>query len=173
MYNSVRSYALSCFHCQGFKHSTGAPAGMQTPVVPPTRPFEVIGIDHLGPFKTTRSGKKHIIVAIDYLSKWVEANAVPNTTTSHALTFIRHRLINRHGFPTRIITDQGTAFTSHEFEGQLELWNIKHTLCVVEHPDGEWPRRAHEQNANVLSSSIPEQVGERLGCEAVRRHIRH
>lgn len=36
------------------------------------------GIDYLGPFKACERGNAHIIVAIDYFSKWVEAKAVPN-----------------------------------------------------------------------------------------------
>nr|GEY81189.1 reverse transcriptase domain-containing protein [Tanacetum cinerariifolium] len=38
--------------------------------------FDVWGIDFMGPFPSSR-GKKYILVAVDYLSKWVEAKALP------------------------------------------------------------------------------------------------
>ncbi|GKB29124.1 reverse transcriptase domain-containing protein, partial [Tanacetum coccineum] len=38
--------------------------------------FDVCGIDFMGPFSSSR-GKKYILVAVDYLSKWVEAKALP------------------------------------------------------------------------------------------------
>ncbi|GKA74989.1 reverse transcriptase domain-containing protein [Tanacetum coccineum] len=38
--------------------------------------FDVSGIDFMGPFSSSR-GNKYILVAVDYLSKWVEAKALP------------------------------------------------------------------------------------------------
>ncbi|GJS10627.1 reverse transcriptase domain-containing protein [Tanacetum coccineum] len=38
--------------------------------------FDVWGIDFMGPFPSSR-GNKYILVAVDYLSKWVEAKALP------------------------------------------------------------------------------------------------
>nr|GEV84053.1 reverse transcriptase domain-containing protein [Tanacetum cinerariifolium] len=38
--------------------------------------FDVWGIDFMRPFPSSR-GKKYILVAVDYLSKWVEAKALP------------------------------------------------------------------------------------------------
>nr|GEV33083.1 reverse transcriptase domain-containing protein [Tanacetum cinerariifolium] len=50
--------------------------------------FNVWGIDFMGPFPSSK-GKKHIIVAVDYLSKWVEAKALP---TNDARVGVTHRL---------------------------------------------------------------------------------
>ncbi|GJZ71055.1 reverse transcriptase domain-containing protein [Tanacetum coccineum] len=38
--------------------------------------FDIWGIDFMGPFPSSR-GNKYILVAVDYLSKWVEAKALP------------------------------------------------------------------------------------------------
>ncbi|GJW92564.1 reverse transcriptase domain-containing protein [Tanacetum coccineum] len=38
--------------------------------------FDVWGIDFMGPFPSSR-GNKYILVAVDYLSKWVETKALP------------------------------------------------------------------------------------------------
>nr|GEZ84210.1 hypothetical protein [Tanacetum cinerariifolium] len=38
--------------------------------------FDVWGIDFMGPFPSSR-GNKYILVAVDYLSKWVEAKTLP------------------------------------------------------------------------------------------------
>ena len=131
---SVRDFVLSCSFCQMHKHATGRTAGPLLPIPPPSRPFESINIDHLGPFKTTSGGNKHIIVAVDYLTKWVEAAAVPDTSSKHAILFLRQCIICRHGHPQRIISDQGSAFTSREMAAAMESWKVNHVFATPEHP---------------------------------------
>ena len=38
-----------------------------------------MGVDHLGPFKVTNSGNQHLIVLNDYLSRYLDVEAVPST----------------------------------------------------------------------------------------------
>ena len=79
----------------------------------------MLGIDHLGPLQTTDSGNKHVIVAIDYLTKWVEVAAVPDTSTDHVIPFIQHNIINRHSHPKSLVSDQGPVFLSKEFDARM------------------------------------------------------
>lgn len=132
--SSVRKYVESCNYCQFHKSAVGLPVGQLQPIPPPDRPFHTIGIDHLGPFKVTANGNCHVIVAIDYLSKWVEMAPVADTTSKLAINFIRDNIIYRHGSPVRIISDQGTSFTAHEMEKAMENWNVHHVYATPEHP---------------------------------------
>ena len=91
-------------------------------------------MDHLGPFKTTRGGKKHILMCIDYLTKYVEAASVADTTTALVIEFIRENINFRHGVVTRIISDQGTAFSSHLMEDNVKEWGTHHVFATAEHP---------------------------------------
>lgn len=130
----VRVFVLSCMFCQFHKHQTGRTAGLLEPIPPPSRPFESLNMDHLGPFKTTADGNRHILVIVDYLSKWVEATAVPDTSSKHVIKFLKQSVFCRHGVPVRIISDQGTAFTSHEMEEATAKWKVKHVFATAEHP---------------------------------------
>lgn len=134
MAKHVRNFVLSCVHCQCFKHVSRPHAGLLEPIPPPSHPFHTIGVDHLGPLKETDGGNVHVVVAIDYLTKWVEAEAVPTTATIHLARFIKNQVINRHGVPIRIISDQGSAFTSAEMDEEVRLWGVKHVLASAEHP---------------------------------------
>nr|GEX99569.1 reverse transcriptase domain-containing protein [Tanacetum cinerariifolium] len=54
--------------------------------------FDVWGIDFMGPFMSSR-GNKYILVAVDYLSKWVEAKALPTNDARVMLKYgVTHRL---------------------------------------------------------------------------------
>ncbi|GJS77551.1 reverse transcriptase domain-containing protein [Tanacetum coccineum] len=68
--------------------------------------FDVWGIDFMGPFPSSR-GNKYILVAVDYLSKWVEAKALPTNDARVVVKFLKS-LFARFGTPCAIISDRGT-----------------------------------------------------------------
>ncbi|GJY58247.1 reverse transcriptase domain-containing protein [Tanacetum coccineum] len=67
----------------------------------------------IGPFPSSR-GNKYIIVAIDYLSKWVEAKALPTNDARVVVKFLKS-LFARFGTPRAIISDRGTHFCNDQF----------------------------------------------------------
>nr|GEX70531.1 hypothetical protein [Tanacetum cinerariifolium] len=66
--------------------------------------FAVWGIDFMGPFPSSR-GNKYILVAVDYLSKWVEAKALPTNDARVVCKFLKS-LFARFGSPRAIISDR-------------------------------------------------------------------
>ena len=74
------------------------------------RPFQKIGVDLLGPFPTSLKGNKMIIVAVDYLIKWVELKALPTGKADVVTQFMVEKIVLRHGTPESIITDRGKFF---------------------------------------------------------------
>ncbi|GJZ00746.1 reverse transcriptase domain-containing protein [Tanacetum coccineum] len=73
--------------------------------------FDVWGIDFMGPFPSSR-GNKYILVAVDYLSKWVEAKALPTNDARVVVKFLKS-LFSRFGcgcLPRAILSDRSTIF---------------------------------------------------------------
>nr|GFA42550.1 reverse transcriptase domain-containing protein [Tanacetum cinerariifolium] len=75
--------------------------------------FEVWGIDFMGPFPSTKRNK-YILVAVDYLSKWVEVKALPTNDARVVVKFLKS-LFSRFGTPKAIISDRGTHFCNDQF----------------------------------------------------------
>ncbi|GJZ86330.1 reverse transcriptase domain-containing protein [Tanacetum coccineum] len=75
--------------------------------------FDVWGIDFMGPFPSSR-GNKYILVAVDYLSKWVKAKALPTNDARVVVKFLKS-LFARFGTPRAIISDRGTHFCNDQF----------------------------------------------------------
>ncbi|CAB4438752.1 unnamed protein product [Rhizophagus irregularis] len=73
-------------------------------------PFYQVGIDFVGPLPITSQGNKYIIVAIDYMTKWPEAKAVPVATAEETSQFIYEDIICRHGCPEKIIIRSRNSF---------------------------------------------------------------
>ncbi|GJV85361.1 reverse transcriptase domain-containing protein [Tanacetum coccineum] len=70
--------------------------------------FDVWGIDFMGPFPSSR-GNKYILVAVDYLLKWVEAKALPTNNARVVCKFFKS-LFAKFGAPRAIISDRETHF---------------------------------------------------------------
>nr|GEU45638.1 reverse transcriptase domain-containing protein [Tanacetum cinerariifolium] len=75
--------------------------------------FDVWGIDFMRPFPSSR-GNKYILLAIDYLSKWVAAKALPTNDARVVCKFLKS-LFARFGAPRAIISDRDTHFCNDQF----------------------------------------------------------
>ncbi|KAI9557180.1 hypothetical protein GHT06_016988 [Daphnia sinensis] len=138
---SVRKHVLSCNYCQFHKCVHGFPAGQLQPIPPPDHPLHTVGMDHLGPFKATSGGKKYIFMCIDYLTKYVEAASVADTTSALVVEFINKNINFRHGGTTRIISDQGTAFSSNLMEEKRVNRTMAQALAAYVNTDhDDWDR---------------------------------
>ena len=78
-------------------------------------PFAIWGIDLIGPLPIAKSGIKYDIVAVDYFTKWAEAEPLATITSKKMINFVTKNIICRYGVPQKIITDNGTQFESEEF----------------------------------------------------------
>ncbi|GJW31358.1 reverse transcriptase domain-containing protein [Tanacetum coccineum] len=94
--------------------------------------FDVWGIDFIGSFPSSR-GNKYILVAIDYLSKWVEAKALPTNDARVVIKFLKS-LFARFGTPRAIISDRGTHFCNDQFTKVMLKYGVTHRLFTAYHP---------------------------------------
>ncbi|GKB67527.1 reverse transcriptase domain-containing protein [Tanacetum coccineum] len=94
--------------------------------------FDVWGIDFMGPFPSSR-GNKYILVAVDYLSKWVEAKALPTNDARVVVKFLKS-LFARFGTPRAIISDRGTHFCNDQFAKVMSKYGVTHRLATAYHP---------------------------------------
>ncbi|GJU59946.1 reverse transcriptase domain-containing protein [Tanacetum coccineum] len=94
--------------------------------------FDVWGIDFMGPFQSSR-GNKYILVAVDYLSKWVKAKALPTNDARVVVKFLKS-LFARFGTPRAIISDRGTHFRNDQFAKVMLKYGVTHRLSTTYHP---------------------------------------
>nr|GEZ26920.1 reverse transcriptase domain-containing protein [Tanacetum cinerariifolium] len=94
--------------------------------------FDVWDIDFMGSFPSSR-GNKYNLVAIDYLSKWVEAKALPINDARVVCKFLKS-LFARFGSPRAIISDRGTHFCNDQFTKAMLKYGFTHRLSTAYHP---------------------------------------
>ena len=73
-------------------------------------------------------------MAMDYLTKWPEAQAVPAATAEIAANFIYETIICRHGCPQKILSDRGTHFKNRLIENLMNKFEISHLFSTPYHP---------------------------------------
>ena len=88
-----------------------------------------------------------MFVAIDKFTKWPEVTAVGKVTAQSAIKFLKG-LVCCFGVPARIITDNGTQFTSHAFMQYVHALGSKISFAYVAHPKRNG--QAERANAEVL-----------------------
>nr|GFA64919.1 hypothetical protein [Tanacetum cinerariifolium] len=76
---------------------------------------------------------KYILVAVDYLSKWVEAKALPTNDARVVCKFLKS-LFARFGTPRAIISDRGTHFCNDQFGKVMRKYGVNHRLATTYHP---------------------------------------
>ncbi|CAL8993287.1 unnamed protein product, partial [Prunus brigantina] len=95
--------------------------------------FDVWGIDFMGPFPSS-FGYTYILVAVDYVSKWVEAIATKTNDHKVVLKFLRDNIFTRFGTPRAVISDGGSHFCNKPFEALMKKYNITHRVSTPYHP---------------------------------------
>ncbi|KAK9075802.1 hypothetical protein SSX86_004131 [Deinandra increscens subsp. villosa] len=85
----------------------------------------------MGPFPSS-CGNKYILVAVDYVSKWVEAQALPTNDARVVVKFLK-KLFARFGVPKALISDRGTHFCNAQMEKALQRYGVTHRLATPYH----------------------------------------
>jgi transposase InsO family protein len=135
-----------CEACQFHAKQIHQPV-QELQTIPLTWPFAVWGLDILGPFPRVQGGYRYLYVAIDKFTKWVEVEPVCTIPARSVVKFIRG-LVCRFGVPNRIITDNGSQFTSGLFREYCALAGIKICFASVDYPRSNG--QAERANAEVL-----------------------
>ena len=94
--------------------------------------FDVWGIDFMGPFPSF--GNIYILLAVDYVSKWVEATACPKNDANTVVGFLQRNILSKFGTPMTIISDGGSHFANKVFEKLMNRYGIKHIMSLAYHP---------------------------------------
>ena len=131
MFKDAHNFVKSCPECQ----KTGT---MTRKHEMPMRPiqfceiFDAWGIDFMGPFGNSQ-GCEYILLAVDYVSRWIEAVAVRKADAKILLKFLTD-LIARFGHPKILISDGGSHFINHHVRQFTMKNGIEHRVSTPYHP---------------------------------------
>ncbi|XP_048615557.1 uncharacterized protein LOC106420654 [Brassica napus] len=132
MFKDTQEFVSRCDPCQRRGNITKRNEMPQNPILE-VEVFDVWGIDFMGPFPSSY-GNEYILVAVDYVSKWVEAIASPTNDAKVVLKMFKSIIFPRFGVPRVVISDGGTHFINKLFENLLKKNGVKHKVATAYHP---------------------------------------
>ncbi|KAK8704998.1 hypothetical protein V6N13_048609 [Hibiscus sabdariffa] len=95
--------------------------------------FDVWGIDFMGPFPSSR-GDLYILLAVDYVSKWVEAIATPKNDAKTVMKFLHKNTFTRFGVSRALTSDEGSHFDNKLTAKALQKYGVRHRIATAYHP---------------------------------------
>ena len=95
--------------------------------------FDCWGIDFVGSLPPS-SNHEYILVAVEYVSKWVEVVASPKADAKTVIRFLKKNIFTRFGSPRVLISDGGTHFCNRQLQKVLEHYGVKHKVASPYHP---------------------------------------
>ena len=134
LFKDSHDYVKRCDACQRYARNElrmEMPLHISLSLVP----FEKWGIDYVGEIHPHSSKRmSYIIVATEYLTKWVEAKAVKSDTAAHTATFIYENIISRFGVPKILVSDRGTHLLNSLIQEMTDKFQIDHRKTTPYHP---------------------------------------
>jgi len=132
LFRDAHVYCQSCDHCQRLGKIARRNEMPLNPILV-VKIFDVLGIDFMGPFPISH-GYQYILVAVDYVSKWIEAVACKTNDHKVVVNFLKENVFSRFGFPRAIISDGGKHFYNRTFEALMWKYYINHRVTTSYHP---------------------------------------
>jgi hypothetical protein len=122
-----------CDKCQKFSRFENSHPEKFTGITSPW-PFAKWGVDIVRPMPPGKGSKKILVMAVDYFTKWAEAEAMAVITATNVISFLWRSVVCRFGIPDAFVTDNGTQFDSQQFQKWCSELRIRNYYSSVLRP---------------------------------------
>ncbi|KAK3922370.1 Retrovirus-related Pol polyprotein from transposon 412 [Frankliniella fusca] len=156
MTKDIYAFAGACHQCALRKRGThGRPAPLQEHVIP-TRPFQYVSCDVVGPLPVSVPDEyRYIVTFICLLTKFTEAVPVRSETTEDVARAFVNQLVARWGVPDFLLTDNGACYISEMFGHVTAMLGVKHLRCTPLRPQAQGTiERSHRTLGEALSMYV-------------------
>lgn len=131
----------------------------------------MVHVDHLGPFETSLSQNKYLLLFVDNLTKDVQLYPTRCTDAAGIIRAVT-KLCEERGLPERIISDRGSGFTSQSFQEYCRLRGIQHTLNSSRHSQANGQvERVNRTILPLLAISTQDQQRWDTKLPEIQRHL--
>ncbi|CAL9019593.1 unnamed protein product [Prunus brigantina] len=160
LHTDAQAFTQKCDKCQRFANIPQLPAEPLTAMVSPW-PFAQWGLDLIGPMPEGKGQVKYAVVAVDYFTKWAEAEALATITAARIETFVWQNIVCRFGIPNAIVTDNGRQFDNAKFKQFCSNLKIKLCFASPAHPQSNGQVEAVNK---IIKRTLKTRLDKAKGC---------
>ena len=132
LFKDAHQFVSTCDKCQRMGNISRKDEPPMHPILE-VELFDVWGIDFMGPFPASYNNL-YILLAVDYVSKWVEAIPTRTNDAKIVANFLCSNIFSRFGTPRALITDNGTHFCNKVIYKVLQKYGVRHRTSLAYHP---------------------------------------
>jgi len=148
MYEDKKEFVRRCHRCQNHGNINSQNAMPLTNNLQ-VEFFDVWGIDFMGPFPMS-GNCEYVLVAVDYVFKWVEALPCQTIDSKHAKRMFHEVIFPPFGIPQIVISDGGSHFI-------LADHGVCHKVTTAYHPQTSGQAEtSNKQIKNILQKTMDE-----------------
>ena len=132
LFKDAHQFVSTCDKCQRMGNISRKDEPPMHPILE-AELFDLWGIDFMGPFPASYNNM-YILLAVDYVSKWVEAIPTRTNDAKVVAQFLSSNIFSRFGTPRALITDNGTHFCNKIIDKVLQKYGVRHRTSLAYHP---------------------------------------
>ena len=132
LFKDAHQFVSTCEKCQRMRNISRKDEPPMHPILE-VELFDLWGIDFMGLFPSSYNNL-YILLAVDYVSKWVEAIPTRTNDAKVVAQFLRSHIFSRFGTPRALITDNGTHLCNKVIDKVLQKYGVRHRTSLAYHP---------------------------------------
>ena len=154
MWRDTSRVVAACPGCQLGDRRAEARVGPLMPIAADS-PWDLVGIDLVGPFRVTPRMNKHILTMIDYYTRWVIFVPLRESKAKDVVEAVMENLVHKFGMPAGMISDRGSQFTGGLYQRLMARLRVDHKVTTAYHPQANGRvERVHRTLNTMLAKQV-------------------
>lgn len=154
--NDVTHYVNHCSVCATHKVERKKPIGLMVPQPLPSKPWEIIATDLIGPFPRSTRGYQYVLVVTDCFSKFSLTFPLRKATAQAVSKHIEEDVFLLFGVPKLLLCDNGPQYKSTIFKTLADAYSVKLRYNAYYHPQANPTERVNQTLKTMIASYVSE-----------------
>lgn len=170
MNKEIKNYVIKCEICQTTKSPHIILRNQMGEPKLPSKPWEMISIDLIGPLPRSKNGNIFLLVVLDIFSKFVLLHPIRKANSKSVIKYLENNVFMLFGVPNVAIQDNGCQFISKNYKEFLEEYEVRPWYIASYHPQANSVERSNQVIKNAIRAYIKDSHKEwdvnipQIGC---------